>query len=150
MGSQKKNTMHTDSKLFRYIYYHLPWQLMVIVLFGLSSVSGRDLSQYTFNVSDKLIHFLVFGLLGIMMFRSFRVVANTTIRRNAYLMAIITAGVYGALDEIHQLYVPGRFASIGDWIADILGIIVMIFLYNLVVNRFEKGQNTGNLESTGR
>ena len=37
----------------------------------------------------------------------------------------ITAG-YGITDEVHQWFVPGRFASVADWIADALGAAVAL------------------------
>jgi VanZ family protein len=142
--------MVEKSDRWQYIYFHLPWQIMVVVLFILSSISGEELSQYTFAISDKLIHFLVFGILGILMFRSFSVSLRTGIRKNAIILAIVLASIYGAIDEIHQLYVPGRFASVGDWLADTLGIIVMVLIYNGFIRMFFKNQNTGNLDNTGR
>jgi len=36
------------------------------------------------------------------------------------LVVIITAA-YGAIDELHQYFVPGRFSSAWDWLADTLG-----------------------------
>ena len=35
----------------------------------------------------------------------------------------------GALDEWHQLYVPGRDASVYDWIADALGTFAFVYAY---------------------
>jgi VanZ family protein len=134
----------------QYIYYHFPWQLMAVVLFVLSSISGEDLSAYTFEVSDKLIHFMVFGILGVLMFRSFKISSRIRIRKNAFSFAVLAAIIYGGLDELHQLFVPGRFASIGDWIADILGILIMILLYRWLTGRISIYQNTGNLDKTGR
>ncbi|HHX65368.1 MAG TPA: VanZ family protein [Chloroflexi bacterium] len=39
------------------------------------------------------------------------------------------AAVYGISDELHQFFVPGRHASVLDWIVDLAGIAVaMVFL----------------------
>jgi VanZ family protein len=35
--------------------------------------------------------------------------------------SIAIASVYGALDEVHQLYVPGRVCSFADFLADVMG-----------------------------
>jgi len=40
--------------------------------------------------------------------------------------------IYGFLDEFHQLFIPGRYASFGDIIFNILGIIVGIMIYSLL------------------
>ena len=38
------------------------------------------------------------------------------------------AVVYGASDEWHQYYVPGRYADVWDWVADIVGATVVLLL----------------------
>jgi VanZ family protein len=37
--------------------------------------------------------------------------------------------LYGAFDEIHQLFVPGREASMGDLVADVVGGLVAAVLF---------------------
>jgi VanZ family protein len=41
---------------------------------------------------------------------------------------IIGAG-YGALDEWHQSFVPGRDANLGDWMADVVGVMLGLMLF---------------------
>lgn len=35
---------------------------------------------------------------------------------------LLVGALYGLSDEWHQMYVPGRFADLGDWIADLAGL----------------------------
>ena len=42
-------------------------------------------------------------------------------RRHAALLAAVIATVYGALDEVHQMFVVGRTASVTDALANTLG-----------------------------
>lgn len=39
-------------------------------------------------------------------------------------VAVAVAVIFAALDEYHQGWIPGRDPDVGDWLADILGIIV--------------------------
>lgn len=41
-------------------------------------------------------------------------------------LPIIASALYGVSDEVHQIFVPGRTASIDDWIADVVGAILTI------------------------
>jgi VanZ family protein len=41
--------------------------------------------------------------------------------RAAFLLAALLTAAYGASDEIHQGFVPGRDADVGDWLADAVG-----------------------------
>ena len=38
------------------------------------------------------------------------------------------AALYAALDEYHQVFVPGRWASWRDWVADTCGILIVAAL----------------------
>lgn len=46
---------------------------------------------------------------------------RATGRRDA---ALLIAVWFGAFDEVHQAFVPGRDAGIGDWLFDLLGALV--------------------------
>lgn len=37
------------------------------------------------------------------------------------MITMLFVSVFGALDEVHQSFVPGRFASIYDFYADLVG-----------------------------
>jgi VanZ family protein len=133
-----------------YFKFHFPWQFVMIAIFTLSGISNEDLPDLTFHVWDKFLHFIAFGVLGILIYRSF---SNTNwgfIAKNATILSILLSIIYGACDEFHQYYVPGRFASFSDWIADMIGAIFFILLYRWIHSSLIKNQNTGNLESTGR
>jgi len=45
------------------------------------------------------------------------------------LLLLIGVG-YGALDEWHQSFVPGRDVSVADWGADIAGMIIGLLLFS--------------------
>jgi VanZ family protein len=71
---------------------------------------------------DKVVHFSVYGLLGVLTCRT---------RRGpgwAFLAVVLTS-LYGASDEWHQSFVPGRTAGVADWIADTLGAAVAVGCY---------------------
>jgi VanZ family protein len=55
------------------------------------------------------------------------------------LLSVVSASLYGISDEIHQSFVPFRDAEVADVIADILGAVGGVFLYQmLIVSRIEK------------
>lgn len=51
-------------------------------------------------------------------------------------------GLYGALDEWHQSFVPGRTPDATDWLADVAGVIAGYSLASLV-GRSRAGRATG-------
>jgi VanZ family protein len=44
--------------------------------------------------------------------------------------AAVALGVlYGASDELHQWFVPGRNSDLRDWLADTVGVLAGVFIY---------------------
>jgi VanZ family protein len=71
-------------------------------------------------ISDKLFHAATFAAFAVAVAFALRIAHRTSARKTA-LLAGFLAAAYGATDEWHQLYVPGRFGDAGDIVADALG-----------------------------
>jgi VanZ family protein len=99
---------------------YAPAVIWAIVLFGASSIPSDAMPQSIILSQDKLLHMGVYAVLGFLLYRGIR-------RRNAG--AWLAAGwwtlgisvVYGASDEFHQYFVPGRSMDIFDLMADAIG-----------------------------
>ena len=64
------------------------------------------------------MHFLVYAILGLLVARA----QNVVPRRFAQLAAIVIGvSLFGAMDEWHQGFIPGRFPDVRDWMADTVG-----------------------------
>jgi len=85
----------------------------------------------TFTFSDKVLHFLAYGLLGILFFRAFETLPLKNRRSLLMVLSIGAATLYGISDEIHQYFVPFRQADTFDAVANLIGSIcgVVIFDY---------------------
>jgi VanZ family protein len=102
----------------------LPWLPAVAwaaVIFALSSrprLPAPDIANF-----DKAAHFGAYGLLGALL-------AFAAARSGLPpLVALVLGVLYGATDEIHQMYVPGRSPDLLDWCADAAGVITAVLLY---------------------
>ena len=42
----------------------------------------------------------------------------------------LIASIVGIADEIHQAYVPGRDASVGDVLLDLVGVVLVLFFFS--------------------
>jgi VanZ family protein len=49
--------------------------------------------------------------------------------RRWFWIALLAVPMAGAIDEWHQLYVPGRNSSVYDWMADVAGTLVFVYAY---------------------
>jgi VanZ family protein len=63
---------------------------------------------------DKPAHFLEYAVLGYFLGRGLG-------GKRAVLLGFVLASGYGALDELHQSFVPGRESSVLDLLADAAG-----------------------------
>jgi VanZ family protein len=68
--------------------------------------------------SDKVVHFGMYGVLGALLAR---VGVLESWSRRRMVLTVVLISLFGVLDELHQLFIPGRDAEVGDWLADTLG-----------------------------
>ncbi len=71
---------------------------------------------------DKLVHFVLFALLAMLAGLSGGLLRWQG--RTVLLLAFFGAVLVGALDEWHQVYLPGRSAGWDDFAADVLAALV--------------------------
>ncbi|HID56283.1 TPA: VanZ family protein [Candidatus Poribacteria bacterium] len=95
---------------------------------------------------DKLWHFLEYMILGLLAYRAFRSASKAWVGEHPYLTTLLFVIIFGATDEIHQSFVPGRNASPFDWMADIVGGILAMGVMKIQDRRckYEKGDSPRN------
>lgn len=76
-------------------------------------------------VWDKAVHFTAYGSIA----------AFFLIWRRVPWQAVALSTLGGALDELHQLFVPGRSAGLDDLSADFLGALTVCVLATLLWRR---------------
>lgn len=105
--------------------YWLPISLYCGLIYSLSAQPVWRLTLPSFFMADKLLHLTEYAILGVLACRAFgpgtRGLLN---RREAILVTFLFSLAYGALDEVHQSFVPGRMLDFGDLVADVLGASV--------------------------
>jgi len=103
-------------------------------LFFLSELQFQ--SNFWFPGLDKLVHGVLYGILGVSLAWS---KLRTGSKIPGYRLLLIGV-VYGYLDEWHQSFVPGRFPSWEDGLADVAGLIIGFYFFNRF---FSKSLNGG-------
>ncbi|UTX51105.1 VanZ family protein [Candidatus Saccharibacteria bacterium TM7i] len=64
----------------------------------------------------KSAHFILYFILGVLVFNALHKTVPS--RRKAILISICVVFGYAALDEIHQLFIPGRSGEVRDVLLD--------------------------------
>ncbi|HVB37178.1 MAG TPA: VanZ family protein [Vicinamibacterales bacterium] len=102
----------------RRLWLWLPPALYMGLIFYLSA-QANPLPLLTAHVWDKLLHAIEYAGLGVLLLRAFK--GERLPWRTALLLALVLTSLYGASDEWHQSFVPGRDSEIADWYADTTG-----------------------------
>jgi len=116
------------SKWIRPLNIHLPWLLVMILISVQSHISGDKLGS-SLASSDKISHFIIFGLLGWLLVRAVFKQKNTFIQQNYFWIVLIIVAIFAIIDEIHQYYIPGRYFEMLDWVADTSGATLFLLIY---------------------
>ncbi len=116
--------------LKKFLTVHFPWLLLMIAVTIESSFSNIPAPDLGISFSDKIYHFIVYGILGWFLARGFHLSNTDFLKKHAFLLAVIVGALFGLSDEWHQSMVPGRDSEFLDWVADCLGIIIFAWSYH--------------------
>lgn len=102
---------------------------------------GEDPAQYFEHPIRKLAHFSEYACMGVLLY----LIWVQWVKQNKKLCVLIVAWVFlsGALDELHQKFVPGRWCSFADVCLDTCGGIFGLLLclcVSRLIRRFRKTQ----------
>lgn len=98
-----------------YLVLLLLWALLTFLL---TSLPNAELPVH-FRFADKVAHFGFYGMMGVLCGLWRR--ASGASPGQAVLQALLFIAVAGAVDEVHQHWIPGRSMDLTDWVADLLG-----------------------------
>jgi VanZ family protein len=122
--------------IFRHgLVYGVPVIVYAGLIFLLSSVSKLPEEVSFINGVDKWAHCIEYYFFGFLIYRWLINKRSRFIRKNAFFFTILIGICFGLSDEWHQSYVPGRDATIGDVLADSLGIIAAAVTYHTTIKR---------------
>ena len=115
---------------------YIPLVIYWLILFVATTLPAQRLPSVGFT--DKVNHFIAYFVLAVLV--------NLTLiyqRKSRFLFekatvaTIVICLFYGAVDELHQMLVPGRFAETLDWVADALGAFVGVLFVYFLINRLK-------------
>ena len=100
--------------------------LMAVEIFLVSSITGSKPTTRGLNLS-VLYHSIVFFLFSF--FTILSIVKKNNKRMKSLILPVVISFLYAVLDEVHQLFVPLRNASILDVLVDTTGILLSVAVY---------------------
>jgi len=109
--------------------------IWIVVMFTVSSIPDlKIIPHWHFTWKDKIAHiaeYAILALLFLLMLRQENRIAN----RKRRLLTILCFGLLiSVIDELHQLFIPGRSTDFLDIVADFFGIVIMAFIFDKIQN----------------
>ncbi len=128
-------TQDAPQKKWNLIKYWIPVILYccLIVYLSAQSYPSQHIPSFLFGLSDKLVHGVEYGILGILLYQAFH---QTTPTIGSITLAVICALIFGISDEIHQWFVPHRQADTLDLLADVVGATFFVFAWVFLTKQY--------------
>lgn len=109
------------------------WLAGVAFLGGIWISSSMTMpGQHVFAPIDKLIHMGEYAAIGLLFARASLMTWSRPNRLRVAAIGALVGSAFGLSDELHQAFVPGRTASLGDLVADVLGACIGAAIYLLL------------------
>ena len=124
--------LERKKKLFVFTPLIIYW----IILFIATTLPVQSVPSIA--VSDKINHLVAYFLLGVLLYLTLIFQRKSVfLFDNATWATIVIASFYGALDEFHQMFVPGRYAEVLDWLADATGSALGVFFITYLIKKLK-------------
>lgn len=130
-----KNLLRNKT-LFKFVFWI--WLITIFILSSLPNIPTQQINVWNepFRL-DYLEHFLVFGGLA-----SFYITWKSdefgNFHMKEHLLAIVLLIVFASVDEIHQIWIPGRSFNPLDLIYNVAGLISFFIIGPYVLKRILK------------
>jgi VanZ family protein len=121
----------------KFVVWYLPailWGLVILTLTSLPKLTPPPLG---FKAQDKVYHLLVYAIFAFLWLRA-GVKDQPDYPRLVLWRCVLYVALFGILDELHQLFIPGRQADVLDAAADISGVLLGVFMYKVILNMILK------------
>jgi VanZ family protein len=115
-----------------------PAIVMAAAIFVFSSLPSRELPDFgSWDVlAKKGAHGLEYGLLAVSLW------GGLSWKKKLWWLAIVAAAAYGATDELHQSFTPGRHPSVIDVGIDTAGAAVAIAVCGLIMKSRKRSRTS--------
>jgi VanZ family protein len=133
--TRPRSRLNTSTILKILVFGWLPMLAWMAWIFYLSDQPSLPRPGRRVGISDSMFdysaHMATFGFLAILIWRAIKTRPRflpAWLTAQPKLTAGIIAALYAASDEIHQRFVPGRWAKFSDWAVDVVGIVGALLL----------------------
>jgi len=122
------------SNLIKFFRYWFPLIIYCIFIFIQSSFPSIE-SVPELPYIDKLLHFFTYAVLGALFLRAYKTLQIRNNLKFLIILSVLSSSLYGISDEMHQYFVPSRSFEYFDILADVLGSLFGVFIYQFIIEK---------------
>ncbi|MDP3582535.1 MAG: VanZ family protein [Ignavibacteria bacterium] len=136
------NRLYKTLQEHKVILVYVPLAVYWAIIFTATSIPVDGLPKF-FDAQDKFEHFAAYFILEILLALTLHFQDKFYIfKQKPILYSLFFLSLYAALDEIHQYFIPGRYADVLDWAADVIGGSIAILLLRMFFQKATVLQRT--------
>jgi len=135
LGNRLYNLFAAHKKKFLYIPLATYW----LTIFILTSIPGRSLPKVILIFTDKAKHLIAYLILSFLL--NFAIHFQKKFKKynnHSGITAFMIIAVYGLFDEIHQIFIPGRYFEWLDFLSDLIGALIGIMVAQWIIDQNKK------------
>jgi len=116
---------------FRYWFPLITYCILIFLQSSFPSIESIPELPY----KDKLLHFFAYAVLGALFLRAYKTLRIRNNLKFLIILSVLSSSLYGISDEIHQYFVPYRSFEYFDILADVLGSLFGVFIYEFIMEK---------------
>ena len=121
------------------LFVYFPLVVYWLLIFVLTTIP-TDIVPQVFKAQDKVEHLLAYFVLAFFLSLTISLqTKNVNLSKHLIIVTLCLIMLYGAIDELHQIFIPGRVADITDWLADSLGGLLGILAVSFFIKKGSAG-----------
>lgn len=127
--------------MIKFLENNQHYVLLLIILVAIqinffSSIPGLAIPGPSWPIIPTLYHFFIFCFLNFLIL--IYVIGKKKVKWTYIILSVIISVIFAIVDELDQLFIPLRFASIKDVLIDSGGILLSVFIYRYIKSKFGK------------
>ena len=132
MEKSTDSSTSRDGRHFPRRVRHWRWWLLALawmgVIYFLSAQSNLVLPVEVWwsGLLSWIAHFTEYAVLAGLLWLALR--SSPRVSRHATAIAFVLTALYALSDEVHQSFVPGRMPDIRDWVVDLAGAALVLWI----------------------
>lgn len=111
-------------------YRFIPVLIYSMLIYYLSSLPSENIPDSGIINQDIFLHLIEYSIYGLLISFAFT--------RKIYILPVVIGVIFAGSDELHQMMVPTRFASVWDWLVDVAGVVLGVVIFNKYIRRFHE------------